>query len=716
MQFRLRGAVGYFRLRHQGLEIWTSSGRLWARSAEGVMRYYEGKTMSAIIKEVTRLFPLCLMHLLVGGFLILVLDVLISTFEDVNALTFIHRFFAPLLPVAILAAALASLLLSVIPKRLKKPPERVWSWKRWTAVSAGLLALSTAGAWASFTRTMQLPFEATVVVGFGIALGLLVLLCMYLRQLPPLPMVVVLIVASVTVTAGPYLRIAPDQLIWPMLVIWPCAALIPIPQARWVAVAAGAVSVVGMWGFNDDYAGNALVTTRSFASAPLAQIARLAADLDGDGSSALFSGGDCDDFNDLVNPYAVEIVGNGLDDNCLGGDMTSVVVPGDGYRQPREGNRLGRLPDVVMISLDAVRSDHLTAEFMPNVHAMTERGLYAPVAYTTAPYTGGAVVSMLTSAPLIDAAVEGGAFMGYEPSLPQILSEAGYRTVAVHCIVDLFADLVQGFELVDNSLGPQCEDFQTTTASAMTEVASGYLLNRDDERPLFLWVHYTDPHLPYIGGYGEEVRRVDAATGRLMSLAREDTMFVIFSDHGESLGEKGRVGHVWHLGEEVLRIVLVLEGLGIQRTELTWPTSLIDIAPTLTELLQLPTPEGWQGRSMLRDPGERPLFFHSNYRSRVDLSGARVGDHKITYDRFAGTFELYDVVDDPENRHNLVRDDPALFHRMRDELGRVLDRLYNDRFLQRKLRLFDSRTFYVPRTIGPILRGNANARRSGSTP
>ena len=208
---------------------------------------------------------------------------------------------------------------------------------------------------------------------------------------------------------------------------------------------------------------------------------------------------------------------------------------------------------------------------------------------------------------------------------------------------------------------------------------------------------------------------MDAAAGRLMALAREDTIFVIFSDHGESLGENGRVGHVWHLGEEVLRVVLSLEGSGIQQTDLTWPVSLIDIAPTLTELLQLPTPEGWQGRSMLHDPGERSLVFHSNYRGRVALFGARVGDHKITYDRFAGTFELYDVVDDPGNLHNLVRDDPALFHRMRDELGRILDRLYNDRFLRRKLRLFDSRIFDVPRTIGPILRGNANVRRSGSS-
>jgi hypothetical protein len=402
----------------------------------------------------------------------------------------------------------------------------------------------------------------------------------------------------------------------------------------------------------------------------------------------------------------VEVVGNGLDDNCIGGDLASAEVPGDGMVATREGNRPDRMPDVIFISLDAVRADHLTAATMPTVSALTSRGLHAPIAYTTVPYTSGAVWSVFTSTYHTNYA-DNDRFYGFEPYLTSLLVQAGYRAVAVHCLFDISADMVNGFDLVDNSLGPICRDFHAATTDDMTELALRYLTERPDDRPLFLWAHFTDPHMPYLGGYETEVRRVDGAVRQLVDAAREDSVIVVFSDHGESFGAHGQRGHVWRLDEEVLRVVLVMVGQGVPQREIPWPVSLIDIAPTVTELLALPTPQGWQGRSLLHDPGARPVAFESRYRQRNDLRGIRLGDFKITYDRGQGGFELFDVVRDPQDRRELGQDHPELLRRMRVQLGRVFDGLLNDRLLRRKARLFMSRPVIVPSHIGPLLPGYA---------
>ncbi len=153
----------------------------------------------------------------------------------------------------------------------------------------------------------------------------------------------------------------------------------------------------------------------------------------------------------------------------------------------------------------------------------------------------------------------------------------------------------------------------------------------------------------------------------------------------------------------MIRVPLIISGPGVPKRTIPWATSLLDIAPTLTEILQLPRPEGWQGASLLRDPGERPIVFESTYRGLVDLHGIRLGNYKITHDRRHNTFELYDVVNDPNDNHNLVGSQPEIFDSMSLELGRVFDRLYNDQAVLRKFLLLESRPNLFPPHVGPML-------------
>jgi len=152
---------------------------------------------------------------------------------------------------------------------------------------------------------------------------------------------------------------------------------------------------------------------------------------------------------------------------------------------------------------------------------------------------------------------------------------------------------------------------------------------------------------------------VDSLVGMLLksldnSAAADNTIIVLWSDHGFHLGEKLR----WAkrtLWEETTRVPLIMAGPGINRGTCSRPVGLIDIFPTLTEVCGLPAKEDLEGQSLtplLNDPQKewsRPAlttFGPDNHTLRTD------------YWRFIrysdGSEELYDHRTDPNEWHNLA--------------------------------------------------------------
>lgn len=123
-----------------------------------------------------------------------------------------------------------------------------------------------------------------------------------------------------------------------------------------------------------------------------------------------------------------------------------------------------------------------------------------------------------------------------------------------------------------------------------------------------------------IGLYDGGIAHTDAHLGRLVDelAARElsdDTVIVIMSDHGEEFGEHGAFSHK-QLHREVLHVPLILVGPGIAPdTVVAEGVGLIDLAPTLLDLLDIEPPTHFQGRSLRghfdttrRAPAAHPLF------------------------------------------------------------------------------------------------------------
>jgi len=649
------------------------------------------------LRSVAETFLMALRALLCASLLLVFFDMLQVSWHAPAALLAPHRYAAAMLPAAIVASALAVIPLLIIRPRIQ--PWQIADTRSSLFVSAGVLVSCTALAWLAWTRTLQLPLDAALVVGTCAASIVLAVVATVRRRQPSQRLLILFLIWGAYIAAAPYHRILAQHALWPVLALWPVAAQLRVPKPSALAAFAAVLSVVGLVGYENDRTVIARLVQRSVVSAPVAQAVRSLVDFDSDGFSAILGGGDCDDFDAALSPQELEVVGNGKDDNCLGGDLKAFTPVGTGSvggQTPRTP-----LPDVVILSLDAVRADHVTAEYMPNLARLAENSLHAPVAYATAPHTGVSMVGLMTSTVGIDSRRHG-RFFGYEPQIGIVLSKAGYQSVALHCLADLVTDMVQGFDFVDNQLGPRCSTFAGTTAKAMGDLAIQYFQKRKNDKPLFLWAHFTDPHLPYLGGYQQELARVDAEVGRILDVVGPKTIVIVVSDHGESFGSHGFKGHIWRLDEEMIRVPLVISGPNVPQTTIAWPTSLLDVAPTLTDLLGLPRPVGWQGRSLLNDPGLRPIVFESVYHGLVDLHGIRLGDYKLTHDRRHNSYELYDVVRDPGDTENLVDTQPKQFKNMRSELGRVFDELHNDQGVLRKLHLLKSRPNAMPDHVGPL--------------
>lgn len=170
--------------------------------------------------------------------------------------------------------------------------------------------------------------------------------------------------------------------------------------------------------------------------------------------------------------------------------------------------------------------------------------------------------------------------------------------------------------------------------------------------------------------YAEEVEYVDRRLGELLAALarggrRDDTLIVLTADHGEGLGDHGYLGHVGALYEEQLLVPLILSWPGRLPAGETveTPVSLLDLLPTVTDLLSIPDDAPRLGRSLAplieRAPGsgvDVPIVAET---APGGLGAIIAGDLKLIADpSFQGAM-LYDLARDPRETRNRAQDQPA---------------------------------------------------------
>ncbi|MQA33165.1 sulfatase family protein [Modestobacter roseus] len=192
-----------------------------------------------------------------------------------------------------------------------------------------------------------------------------------------------------------------------------------------------------------------------------------------------------------------------------------------------------------------------------------------------------------------------------------------------------------------------------------------------------------------INGFDGTIMYWDQLFGELLATLDElgiadETAIIVSADHGESFGENGSYGEHGHANEAVLRLPLVVYWPGVTDD---LPESArhcdsllynIDLAPTLCDLLDLPTPTGWQGASFAdavrgEEIGSREYLVLSQG-AHTYQRAVRTRDHMYIRTYHPGVMkvdweQLYDVTADPHLTRNLVEEQPELAGTMRTHLA-----------------------------------------------
>jgi arylsulfatase A-like enzyme len=384
---------------------------------------------------------------------------------------------------------------------------------------------------------------------------------------------------------------------------------------------------------------SAALAVRGAWSRPLIGALQQLSDFDRDGYSSFLGGGDCEPFDSAINPGAAEIVADGIDNNCIGGDSGKAAAP----RRPTWGPSAHGSPsnlNLVVITIETLRRDH--ASFVRAVHDTTPtlRGLASSSLvfermYSAAPYTRLALASLFSSyAPseidwqLLAPEKHMRHIAPSTPWLPELLRARGYETIAV--LTDFSAFTPQediGFERgfqhydVTTELEYRGGTMLGFPAAAQVDKALGYVERAG--RPFLLWLHLFEPHYryeqppgaPLFGGdeqsrYDAEIWHADHQLGRLIEGLRrldlwDTTVLFVSGDHGEAFGEHDDRWHGTNLYDPQLRPAALLRVPGVSGKRIDVSVTFTDLAPTFARVLG-----DRQSFDQLRGRSLAPLMHH----------------------------------------------------------------------------------------------------------
>ncbi len=343
---------------------------------------------------------------------------------------------------------------------------------------------------------------------------------------------------------------------------------------------------------------------------------------------------------------------------------------------------------LLLVFIDTLRRDHVgtygyARPTTPKLDGWAKHAAVFEDARTVAPWT-------LPSARAVLSGAEPELWYEVDP-LPERLADAGFQTEAV--VTNAF--LSQTFDM--HAGWSRYDYFHEKAAPEVTELMLERIGSHRD-RDVALMMHLMEPHIPYdepdpyrtlfagarpaeieetsrrelmkvrpgsanfeavkqyvLDRYDQNIRVVDDEVARVIGAMGPDATVVVFSDHGEEFWDHGAFEHGHAFGDELLRVPLLVRGPSVQAGRLAAQASLLDITPTVLELLGLPAevrsgkslvPAIWGGDDADRPRAfGRPLYGPAGNGPSLDGWGVVADGHK--WWQRGGDQRLYDLRTDP---------------------------------------------------------------------
>lgn len=369
----------------------------------------------------------------------------------------------------------------------------------------------------------------------------------------------------------------------------------------------------------------------------------------------------------------------------------------------------GRFPNapVILISIDTLRADHLTAYGAklvdtPAIDRLAADGIVFENAYAHVPLTFPSHATMMTGLLPFENGVRSN--IGYtldgnaHPTLPRLLSQHGYATGGAVSAYVLRGDTGMGrlFDFYDDSM----EVWGSATLGALqrpggetVRAALGWL-DRVRTKPFFLFLHLFEPHTPYepvepfrskyANPYDGEIATVDAIVGRFFNDLEQRGLYdrsiiILAGDHGEGLGDHGEAEHGVLLYREVLHVPLIVKLPGRQMAgrRVAQPAELVDILPTITGTVGAKVPAGLPGMSLIdlaegRGRADRSVYSETLY-PLLHLGWSQLRSLTTSRQHYieSPAPELFDIAADPHEKNNVREQQRRDARALADQLSAV---------------------------------------------
>jgi arylsulfatase A-like enzyme len=366
-------------------------------------------------------------------------------------------------------------------------------------------------------------------------------------------------------------------------------------------------------------------------------------------------------------------------------------------------------PNVILITIDTVRADRLGCYGAKNVQTPTLDGLARDGvvferAISQVPLTWPSHAAILTGTYPFQNGVQdftGQPLAAQFRTVAQGFKQQGYATGAIVSafVLDRSWGLGRGFDYYDDAFSAQTfqkKDIGLVDRRADESVSHAIAwIKKTPKRPFFLWLHLYDPHSPYDPPepfrseyrgrpYDGEIAYADHQLGKLIQFLKqsqiyEQSLIVMLSDHGESLGEHGEQEHGFFIYNSTVHIPLIVKPpavRGIRPGRVTTPVETVAVAPTLLSLAGVKDEiqKQFQSPSLFEKKADADSAYSETFYPFSSFGWSPL--HSFETSRYhyieAPQAELYDVVADPEEKTNLAGQQTATVAVLKEKLQQRL--------------------------------------------